>query len=314
MTPRADVLIITVNAHETQALQKVFKDANGHESPPIPLGDRYYHDLGSINGTKVFHAISEMGSATPGGALQTVEKGIRALNPTAVLSVGMAFGINEKKQKIGDVLISQQLLLYDLQRMGTQIILRGDKPHASTRLINFFDGFAQTSGKGNRATKALILSGEKLIDNVDYRDQLLAFAPEAIGGEMEGAGLYVACQDCGVDWIVIKAISDWADGQKARNKESRQKLAAMNAAQFVLQALQRAPLKKEQEPPRRPVSSQSDESNYVSRIAEKAVRLQRERAFIDPHPLSKDVSPNKLSSSASSTSRCSRHRQEFHTA
>ena len=36
------------------------------------------------------------------------------------------------------------------------------------------------------------MTGEKLVDNVDYRKQLQAFESEAIGGEMEGAGLYVS--------------------------------------------------------------------------------------------------------------------------
>ena len=64
----------------------------------------------------------------------------------------------------------------------------------------------------------LLLSGEKLVDNHDYREQLKRLAPEATGGEMEGAGLYVARQDAKVDWIVIKAICDRADGHKKRNR------------------------------------------------------------------------------------------------
>ncbi|MGB6688398.1 MAG: hypothetical protein WBE76_11200 [Terracidiphilus sp.] len=84
----------------------------------------------------------------------------------------------------------------------------------------------------------VVLTGDKLIDNIDFRHQLRAFEPEAIGGEMEGAGLYVACQDKKVDWILVKAICDWADGSKTQDKDSRQQLAATNAARFVLRALQ----------------------------------------------------------------------------
>jgi hypothetical protein len=84
----------------------------------------------------------------------------------------------------------------------------------------------------------VVLTGEKLVDNIDFRDQLRSFEPEAIGGEMEGAGLYVACQDKKVDWILVKAICDWADGNKAQDKDVRQQTAAQNAAAFVLEALQ----------------------------------------------------------------------------
>ena len=90
----------------------------------------------------------------------------------------------------------------------------------------------------------MILSGEKLIDNIDYRDQLLKLDNEAVGGEMEGAGLYVSSHDHKVDWIVIKAICDWADGNKKKNKTRRQKKAAKNAAEFLVESLKYAPLKR----------------------------------------------------------------------
>jgi nucleoside phosphorylase len=71
---------------------------------PFTLGDRTYHDLGTVNGSKVFMAISEMGSGGSGASQQTVQKAIEHLNPHAVIMVGIAFGINETKQAIGDVL------------------------------------------------------------------------------------------------------------------------------------------------------------------------------------------------------------------
>ncbi len=88
----------------------------------------------------------------------------------------------------------------------------------------------------------VLLTGEKLVDNVDYRAQLIGFENEAEGGEMEGAGLYVSSYDNKVDWIVIKAICDWADGNKDVDKTARQKQAARNAAEFVVAALKYASL------------------------------------------------------------------------
>jgi hypothetical protein len=83
----------------------------------------------------------------------------------------------------------------------------------------------------------LVLSGEKLIDHPEFRKRLLERAPEAIGGEMEGAGLYAAAHQHHVDWILVKAISDWADGKKAQHKDENQALAARNAAEFVFYVL-----------------------------------------------------------------------------
>jgi nucleoside phosphorylase len=242
--PRPDIVLFTVNKHETQAVHDAFRQATGAEGVPVSLAGRLYHDLGAINGTTVYHATSEMGSGGPGGMQQSVDKAIRALDPGAVLAVGIAFGVSEKDQSIGDILLSEQLRLYELQRAGAEIILRGDKPHATSRLINHFKTFSDVKWKGAKVRPGLVMSGEKLIDNLDYRDQLVKLEVEAVGGEMEGAGLYVSSHEHKVDWVVVKAICDWADGNKKRNKARRQKKAATNAVEFVVESLKYAALKR----------------------------------------------------------------------
>jgi len=54
---------------------------------------------------------------------------------------------------------------------------------------------------------------------------------------MEGAGLYAACQVAKVDRLLVKAICDWADGNKSKNKSTNQQKAAANAARFVVHLL-----------------------------------------------------------------------------
>jgi nucleoside phosphorylase len=76
----------------------------------------------------------------------------------------------------------------------------------------------------------LMLSGEKLIADEKLRSRLQKMEPEAIGGDMEGVGLYAAASEAKVDWILVKAICDWADGSK---NDAAQPLAARNAADFV---------------------------------------------------------------------------------
>lgn len=231
------ILLVTVNKNETKAVLEALKVATGADPDSLDIEGRVYRDLGSIGPTRIFHALTEMGSASVGGSLQTVDKAIRALKPTIVIAVGIAFGVNEEKQGIGQILVSRQLLLYELQRVGLVTVSRGDKPHASPRLINLFDGVAQSSWQGAEVHFGTLLSGEKLIDNLDYRGELIKLESEALGGEMEGGGIYVACQEHKVDWIVIKSICDWADGTKGKNKTARQQKAAASAAAFVTHAL-----------------------------------------------------------------------------
>ncbi len=242
---KPDLVLVTVNEHETKAIHDAFQAATGNPGTPETHEGRLYRNLGVLNSTTVFYALSEMGSGSLGAMHQPVDKAIRALDPGAVIAVGIAFGVDEDKQSIGDILLSKQLRPYDLQRAGKEIILRDDKPHATPRLINYFESFAQARWVGAKIRPGVILTGARLIDDINYWDQLLKLEGEAVGGEMEGAGLYVASHEHKVDWIVIKAICDWADGNKKQNKAARQKKASKNVSEFLVQALQYAPLKRQ---------------------------------------------------------------------
>ena len=242
----ADILVVTATPVESRAVLQAFQTALGDRATPQSIDGRVYFDLGTIHKARLFLTQSEMGSGGLDASLQTVQKGIETLQPAAVVMVGIAFGVNEEKQSIGDLLVTEQLRLYDLQRVGSsagqpQLMLRGDKPHASPWLINHFKS-SVLQWAGAEVRFGVVLTGEKLVDNLDFRDQLRSLEAEAIGGEMEGAGMYVACQDKKVDWILIKAICDWADGNKAQDKEARQQSAAQNAAAFLLHGLQFVPV------------------------------------------------------------------------
>jgi nucleoside phosphorylase len=246
---REGVLLVTATDVEFQTVVSLFRSSTGREAKPVGGAARRYLELGSVNGSRVFLAPTGMGSGGLGGSQESVGKAIDALSPAVAVLVGIAFGIDEKKQKIGDVLVSERLMPYELQRRGTgpdgatRIVPRGSRPDASPSLVESLRVAHLTRPSPQpRVRFGLLLSGEKLVDNIDFRSQLLALAPEAIGGEMEGSGFYVACQDRKVDWVVVKAICDWADGKKAKDKTSRQRKAALNSASFLLDALCQAPL------------------------------------------------------------------------
>lgn len=236
----ADVLLVTATKRESAAVLASFEQDS--EPRPLALGDRVYFDLGTWGGARVLLTQCEMGSSGVGASQQAVTKAIAQVSPAAVLMVGIAFAVNAERQDIGDILVSQRLRPYELQRIGEAgegsriTLLRDDKPTASAWLLNQLRS-ADVVWTGNAVKFGTLLTGDKLIDNVDYRDQLLEFEAEAIGGEMEGRGLYVACHDAKVDWIVVKSVCDFADGRKAEKKAARQTLAAESAASFVRHAL-----------------------------------------------------------------------------
>jgi nucleoside phosphorylase len=237
-----DVLLVTATQVETQAVLSACQQETGHPFTRQFLEEGVYYDLQAISGARTFLVQSEMGAGGLAGSMLTVEEGIRVLSPSAVLLVGIAYGMQVKDQRMGDILVSRQLLGYELQRVGKDrsgewdIRVRGDRPQASPRLLaRVRSGLLDWTGPAVHV--GLLLSGDKLVDNIDFREQLRQLEPEAIGGEMEGAGLYAAAQRKRVDWIVVKSICDWADGRKGYQKSQRQRTAAENAANFTVHVL-----------------------------------------------------------------------------
>src|SRR5688500_2601894 len=142
----ADVLLVTVTHAETKAVLEVHQEKFNHPVKQIFIGNKTYFALGKIGGASTFLVQSAMVSVRPGASLQTVAGGINDLKPSAVVMVGVAFGVDDRsgERQVGDILVSRQLLLYDMQRIGIDsdgeldVRSRGDQPSASPRLLDRF--------------------------------------------------------------------------------------------------------------------------------------------------------------------------------
>jgi WD40 repeat protein/nucleoside phosphorylase len=240
---KADLLLVTATEVEARAVLNVFPRQDS-TLERRHIGNNSYIDLGVIGGARTFLVQSEMGAGGPAGASLVVYEGIEALSPSAVIMVGIAFGLIPEKQRIGDILVSRQLVGYELQKLaqqsdGSEIIShRGDRVQASPRLLSLLRA-SIFDWQGPKVQFGLMLSGDKLVNHKNFSNKFLGIEPEAIGGEMEGTGVYSAAYRNNVHWILIKAICDWADGNK---DDAYQKMAAENAARFLLHALQQGGL------------------------------------------------------------------------
>ncbi|MCG8327292.1 MAG: hypothetical protein MI974_06375 [Chitinophagales bacterium] len=178
---------------------------------------------------------SGMGTGRAGGAIMTTQKAIDHWSPTTIVMIGIAFGVDRDKQNIGDVLVAEQIIPYDIRREGKDItIYRSEHPPTSILLRDRFEGvgdwiFPLPDGNKARHFICPLLSGEVLIDNKEFRDMLLRSFPKACGGDMEASGVHAAAVEARLDWIVVKAICDFADGRKGENKKSNQLLAVRSA-------------------------------------------------------------------------------------
>jgi len=78
-----------------------------------------------------------------------------------------------------------------------------------------------------------VASGEKLVDDRSFRDELKGRQPSPIAGDMESWGLSAVCHSAKIEFIMVKGICDWGF-DKEKDKQSQ---AARNACEFVVRAL-----------------------------------------------------------------------------
>ncbi|MGB1253085.1 MAG: tetratricopeptide repeat protein, partial [Candidatus Promineifilaceae bacterium] len=118
-------------------------------------------------------------------------------------------------------------------------IQRGDKTTASPNLISRFrNSQLDWPNQEVKIKMGLILSGGTLVDDYEYRQGLLELQPEAIGGEMEGAGLRDAAIRYGANWILVKGVCDYGHNKQTPDKDADQHLAATNAIKFVVHTIE----------------------------------------------------------------------------
>ena len=229
----APLLLVSATDVEVQAVLNMVPGALS-----TVIGNRTYYDLGMVGRTQTY--LVQATGMGPTGVRSCIEEGIRVLAPCALILVGIAFGLRPEHQQIGDILLSRQVQDYDPQRWGLgddqEVVIygRGNRVAATEWLLDrFIAGKHRWTGTA-RIQTGLLLSGSLLVDHPGVRDQLRHLAPEALGGEMEAATLCDLAQRHHVSWIAVKAISDWADGNKCQHEQEHQRLAAEHAARFVL--------------------------------------------------------------------------------
>ncbi len=230
------LLLISVTDVEARAVLGMVPGAL-----PIVIGNRTYYNLGMVGETRTY--LVQATGMGPSSVRPCIEDGIRALAPCALILVGIAFGLQPERQQIGDLLLSRQVQDDDPQRWGVgadqEVVIhsRGNRVAASEWLLDRFTAGKHCWSGSAQVQTGLLLSGSLLVDHPEARDRLRHLAPEALGGEMEAATLCDLAQRYHVSWIVVKAISDHADGTKRQHEQDHQRQAAQNAAQFVFHVI-----------------------------------------------------------------------------
>lgn len=232
------VLIVTATKVETQALLGSCAELAKLLPTHITRERLVAHDFGDLNGSRVLHVQCEAGSVGPNSSQAVVEDAIREFSPDFIIMGGIAFGINSEKQRLGDVLVARTLVEYERAKIKEdQEIPRGQRIESSPKLLSMFRSAESNCVSSATMQFGVLLSGEKLVDSSRFVERLLQTECEAIGGEMEGAGLAAAAHRHQIPWIVIKAIVDWGTGKSANSGEEHQRNIARGAFDVIIGTL-----------------------------------------------------------------------------
>ena len=239
ITPKIGLMVAT--EVERQAVLKRMRPPQGKKGVfQVFNGNNTYY-LGRFGGSSVVLCMTGMGSTGREASTMVASEFIDEWQLRAVVMVGIAFGKDAEKQAIGNVLISDRVIQYESQRVSAENnVDRGCEPLAGTTLLNRSRNligwrFTRPSGDDCCFQVGPILSGEKLVDDPEFKKQLFERYPTAIGGEMEGAGLASAAdrkpKKC--EWIVVKAICDWADGTKSKEHQAFAAASSVSLVEHV---------------------------------------------------------------------------------
>lgn len=235
-----DVLFLTVTEEERDAVLARMKPLPGQTAIIEGAITETTYRFGQFGNYRCAHVESTMGAQGRHGATLKSKIALDELKPKAFLILGIAFGVDRKKQRLGDVIVAETVQPYALERVGKyKVISRGTEMQCGIDLSERFRtrrrGWKVKCGKRDvKVFQGQMLSGPKLIDNKEFRDDLIAKYPNAKGGEMEGEGAYAAAEQARVQTILVKSICDWADGHKNDNAHSFAASTAISLVEHIL--------------------------------------------------------------------------------
>ena len=164
------------------------------------------------------------------------------VKPYAILAVGIGYGVVDGI-KIGDVMIPEYVVDANRERVNAKGRRRanGRSEYPISRVLKdrlFAIDNEKTTRREPEWPKihawGALISRDAHISNKVKRDKLIEdFAPAAMGGDMESAGVGRAAEekDYAFEWLPIKSVSDMGDeGVQTSAKEENQRSAARNAA------------------------------------------------------------------------------------
>lgn len=187
---------------------------------------------GTLHGQPILAVKSGVGKVNAAVCTQALVD----LGADCVLFTGVA-GAIDPELRIGDIVVSTACIQHDMDvtalGFGPGVIPYQEVSvfPADAELVELAAEAGQSAAKG-KAIRGIVLSGDQFIASRDKVQQLR----DSFGGacaEMEGAAVAQVCHLNEVPYVVIRSMSDQADGSAHMNFEEFTMLAANQSFQVI---------------------------------------------------------------------------------
>ncbi len=181
---------------------------------------------GTLAGKPVLLAQSGIGKVN---AAITTTVLLEKYQAACVINTGSAGGL-QGGMKQGDVIVGIQTAHHDADATAFDYVI-GQLPQMPAR----YEADAALVEHAARAAidRGLIVSGDQFINHPDKIARIRTHFPDALAVEMEAAAIAQTCYQFARPYVIIRALSDLADGEAEYSFETFLQMAATHSAEMV---------------------------------------------------------------------------------
>ncbi|MBQ6375039.1 MAG: 5'-methylthioadenosine/adenosylhomocysteine nucleosidase [Clostridia bacterium] len=192
-------------------------------------------NVGTIDGKPVVIAKAGIGKSLSAAGTAAM---LNRYDISKVLFTGVAGGVGDETSVL-DVVVATKLVQHDygmLTNDGFEWFEDSGYYACDGELVDLaYDAAVSVVGE-EHAFKGIIASGDQFVASEDYVKRLQADY-DAVACEMEGASVALVCQQYGIPFVVIRTMSDKADGKAQATYEDMADTAANHSNRIVLEMM-----------------------------------------------------------------------------
>lgn len=199
-------------------------------------GGHDFH-VGTLCGKDVVIVQAGIGKVRAASGATTL---LNRYNISDVIFTGIAGGVGDQT-KVLDMVIGTSLLQHDygmINQSGFEWTAQASRCYCDPKLIDIAYNAAVATVGADHVFKGTIVTGDQFVASQWYVEELQTKF-DALACEMEGASVAMVCEQYNTPFVVIRAMSDKADGLAVETYTNMGDIAASNSSAIVMAMLKK---------------------------------------------------------------------------